>query len=121
MQTLESIKALVGDVKYSDWDFLVKTNKDKTPYIQIKFWAKSNFSDSDKLELQSCRKWQLSYYMCDEEIISTAFKAMLAAVEHEARELFTWRDEPIYRPHLDIYTLHRISSENAVDKREEAA
>jgi len=119
MQTLKSIKALVQDVKFNDWAFLVKTTEDKTPYLQIKFYAPGSFSDSNELELQSCRKWQLSYYMCDEEIISTAYKAMLAAVEHEAREQFLWRGEAIYRPHYDIYALHELSVRNAVDKREE--
>ena len=118
MQTLKSIEKLIGAVKFNDWDFIVDTNKG-VPYVQIKFYAPGSFSDSDELELQSCRKWMLSYYMCDEEIISTAFKAMLAAVEHEAREQFTWEGEAIYRPHLDIRTLHKISSENLVDKRDE--
>jgi len=119
MQTLKSIKDLVDDVKFNDWAFLIKTNRDNTPYLQIKFLAPGSFTDSDELELQSCRKWQLSYFMCDEEIVSTAFKAMLAAVEHEAREQFTWRGEAIYRPHYDIYALHKLSARNAIDKREE--
>ena len=119
MQTLKSIKALVQDVKFNDWAFLVKTTEDKTPYLQIKFYAPGSFSDSNELELQSCRKWQLSYHMCDEELISTAFKAMLAAVEHEAREQFLWRGHAIYRAHYDIYELYELSKRNAVDKREE--
>ena len=119
MQTLKSIQDLIGDVKFNDWNFQVNTNPDGTPYVQIKFLAPGSFTNSDKLELQSCRKWQLSYHMCDEEIISTAYKAMLAAVEHEAREQFTWRGQAIYRPHYDIYALHELSSRNAVDKREE--
>ena len=121
MQTLRTIQKLVGEVKFNDWNFLVKTNQDGTPYLQIKFLAPGSFSDSDELEMQSCRKWQLSYHMCDEELNSTAFKAMLAAVEHEAREQFHWRGEAIYRPHYDIYALHKLSASNAVDKREDVS
>ena len=118
MQTLESIKTLIKGIKFNDWDFIVNTTKE-VPYVQIKFWAPGSFAGSDKLELQSCRKWILSYHMCDEEIVSTAFKAMLAAIEHEAREQFLWEGQAIYRPHLDIRTLHDISSRNLVDTRDE--
>lgn len=118
MQTLKSINKLIAAVKFNDWDFNVKENKG-VPYLQITFWAKGSFSDSDELELQKCRKWMLSYYMCEEEVVSTAFKAMLAAVEHEAREQFFWEGQAIYRPHFDIRTLHKISSQNLVDKRDE--
>ena len=62
----------------------------------------------------------LSYYMCDEEIISTGLKAVLAAVEHEAREQFKWKGQPIYRPHYSLDALYDISKKNAVDKRKEA-
>lgn len=118
MQTLKSIKALVNDIKFNDWAFLVKTKGD-TPYLQIKFVAPDSFTGEPAM--QSCRKWQLSYFMCDEEVVSTAYKAMLAAVEHEAREQFTWRGEAIYRPHYDIYELHKLSARNAVDKREDVS
>jgi len=118
MQTLNSINKLIAAVQFGDWKFKVDTNKG-VPYVQILFYATSNFSDDETAVLQSCRKWMLSFYMCDEEIVSTAFKAMLAAVEHEAREQFTWEGQAIYRPHLDIRTLHKISSQNLVDKRDE--
>jgi len=118
MQTLESIKRLISAVKFNDWKFNIKENKG-VPYLQITFMAKGSFTDDETLELQKCRKWMLSYYMCEEEVVSTAYKAMLAAVEHEAREQFFWEGQAIYRPHYDIRTLHKISSENKVDKRDE--
>jgi hypothetical protein len=34
------------------------------------------------------RKWRLSYYMTEMEIVNTAFKAVITALEHEAREQF---------------------------------
>ena len=70
------------------------------------------------MELQSCRKWILSYHMTDDEIVGTALKATLAAVEHEAREQFKWEGQPIFRPHYNIYELLALSARNATTKRE---
>ncbi len=117
-QTFHSIKKLIGDVKFNDWNFLVKRGG-TTPYLQIKFMAPCNMTG--EMQEQACRKWQLDYHMCDEEIINTAWKAVEAAIVHEAREQFKWRGEPIYRPHYDIYALHELSKRNAVVSRKDAA
>lgn len=117
MQTLETIQALVADITFNDWDYLVKLDGDR-PYLQIKFQAPCNMTG--ETYSQSGRKWMLSYHMTDDEIVSTALKATLTAVEHEAREQFKWRDQPIYRPHYNIYELHKLSSRGATMKRDDS-
>jgi hypothetical protein len=39
--------------------------------------------------------------MVPNEIVTTAFKAVMTAMEHEVRESFKYRDVAIYNPHLD--------------------
>lgn len=51
------------------------------------------------------RKWLLSEHMTDGEIVQTAFLALLTAFEHEARETFLYRGEPIFDPHYDVEKL----------------
>lgn len=51
------------------------------------------------------RKWLLSDHMTDGEIVQTAFKAILTAVEHEVRETFLYKGAAIFDPHYDIEKL----------------
>jgi hypothetical protein len=51
------------------------------------------------------RKWYLSPFMTDAEIVATAFKAILTAEEHEAREQFTFDGLAIFGPHLSLGAL----------------
>ena len=115
MQNIQTIQQLVSGVSFNDWRYLVKMDGER-PYLQIKFDAPCNMTGN--MEEQSGRKWVLSFHMTDDEIIATALKATLTAVEHETREQFKWRGQPIYRPHYDIYELHKLSSRNATVKRE---
>lgn len=48
------------------------------------------------------RKWLLSVHMTETEIVWTAFKAVLTALEHEARELFTVDGVAVADSHLSI-------------------
>jgi hypothetical protein len=51
------------------------------------------------------RKWKLSEHMVPTEVVQTAFKATLVALEHEARELFTYKNVPVFDSHIDIEKL----------------
>lgn len=48
------------------------------------------------------RKWYISPYATDSEIVLTAFKAAATALEHEAREAFLYKGQAILGPHFDV-------------------
>lgn len=48
------------------------------------------------------RKWRLSRHMTDWEFVSTALKAILTSLEHEARELFRVDGVAVADSHLDL-------------------
>lgn len=48
------------------------------------------------------RKWRLSPHMTPGEVVQTALAATLAAVEHEAREGFTYKGVALFGPHMDV-------------------
>lgn len=48
------------------------------------------------------RKWVLSKWMTDGEVVQTVFMALMAAMEHEAREGFLYKGYAILDPHYDI-------------------
>lgn len=69
-------------------------------YLQVQC-----YSCTDGTLQWSGRKWRLSYHMTATELVNTAFKAYLAALEHEYREQFLYRGTAIYNPHRDVDAL----------------
>jgi len=99
MMTLDEVKTIVFDCRYLiGWDILVKLDNDR-PYLQISVDDTDNFTG---LPLRwTGRKWFLSYHMCKNEIVNTAYKAIETAVMHEMRENFLYKNTAIFNPHLD--------------------
>ena len=54
------------------------------------------------------RKWRLSLFATDTEIVQTALKAVLTFEEHETREAFRYKEQAIYSPHYDVETLVHV-------------
>ena len=114
MKTLKEIEEIVNNINFCNWIFYIGSKND-VPYLQVQFIAANN--DTGIVELQKCRKWQLSYYMTTSEIIRTAFKAVLAAVEHEAAENFLYKNVRIFNPHVDVEALVEIAQSDKIDVR----
>ena len=97
--TLDEVKTIVFDCRYLiGWDILVKLDNDR-PYLQISVDDTDNFTG---LPLKwTGRKWFLSYHMCKNEIVNTAYKAIEMAVMHELRENFLYKNTAIFNPHID--------------------
>lgn len=63
---------------------------------------------------QSSRKWYLSRWMTESELVQTAFKAALTAEEHECRERFTYRGNRIFNPHISVRALMTVCADEDV-------
>ena len=93
------VAGILQQVKYKDWTFNYDVRSDGNSYLQVKFLAKD--AESLKWELQSGRKWRLSPHMTPSEVVQTAFLACLTAEEHEVRESFLYKGQPVYGPHFE--------------------
>lgn len=105
---------VLSRVTYPNFYFVVGVKKGVS-YLQIQCQSKCNVTGVDKM--WKTRKWLLSRHMTDGEIVQTAFKATLTALEHEMREQFKYRDAPIFDPHYDIEKLVELRS-NPVNLKE---
>jgi hypothetical protein len=56
------------------------------------------------------RKWYLSPYMTDDEIIKTAYLAFRTCVEHEVLESFHVDGTAIFNPHVDFEVLLMVAN-----------
>jgi hypothetical protein len=80
-------------------------------YLQVKWWGHN--SETGAREWCIGRKWFLSPHMTNSEVVQTAFAAVMAVMEHETREFFQYKGQPIFCPHYDVeilVALHRRGS-----------
>lgn len=113
MLTIAQLRNIVNHIRFNDWDFMVGTMGDGF-YVQIQFLARDNDAphtpvDPAPMLIQRGRKWYVSKHMTESEVVQTLLKAVLAAVEHEAREQFTYKGKQLFGPHLDVEALMEIA------------
>lgn len=111
----QDIQNIVDKISYKDWNFKVGQNEEHY-YLQVIFNAPDN--RTGKIEPQFCRKWQLSTHMVVSEIVRTAYKAIVAAEEHEVGEHFKYKGQLVYCPHIDVEALVEVMENNRIDIRD---
>lgn len=99
--------AILAEVQFHDWKFLIQSDG-AGAYLQIEFSAPDTKRD-DSVVVWRGRKWRLSEHMTKSEIVLTAWMAVKAAIEHEAREAFLYRGRAIFGPHIDVDALHGVA------------
>lgn len=99
MLSYGDIDDIVTKCAFGEWKFKVGRGGDHA-YLQVGFDAPC--ARTGKVEFRVGRKWRLSDHMTKSEVVHTALKAVLTAVEHEAREKFTYRGKPIFGPHFNV-------------------
>lgn len=105
------LKAILSRVAFRDWSFRVLQGGAEGFMIQPVFFAPDS-RDGGERE-QHGRKWYVSRHATTSEIIQTALAAVLAAVEHEAREDFLVDGKSVFHPHHDIEDLLLIANRTA--------
>jgi hypothetical protein len=104
--TPDEVRAVLAEVRYLDWEFHLGDD-DGRMVLQARF-ATADSTSGGAAAPQRCRKWLLSPFMTRGEVVQTALLAVLTAVEHEARERFTYQGEAIFGPHFDLESLLRV-------------
>lgn len=109
------IQDVLDFITFSHWDYKVYLDDNSRPYLQIICNGFCNISGKP-LHWNS-RKWFLSFHMTKSEIVQTALKATLTAMEHEIREQFLYRGRSIFDPHYDIDKLWELRGTACLDER----
>jgi hypothetical protein len=102
----QQMEDILARVRYKDWTFHVEERGDHLV-------LQARFPEADlvtgEVEQQHGRKWILSKHMTKSEVVTTAFKAVLTAEEHEVRERFRYRGRMVFGPHFDVDALHEVA------------
>lgn len=99
--TTEQARKILDDVAFQDWTFvLVSYDMAGGWWLQVQFAAFD--PTAGDVALQKGRKWYVSSHATPSELVQTAFKAVMTAMEHEVREAFYYRNAAIFGPHFDV-------------------
>ncbi len=117
-RSLDSILMVILDIKYNvdGWIIALKMDDDR-PYLQI-ICQEGVCNVTGEPLAWSGRKWMLSYYMTDTEIVRTAHKAIEAAVLHEMNEKFLYKNVAVCDPHISVDALVGLMLHTKLDSRD---
>lgn len=113
---------VMAQVSYPGFEFRLggNTANADAPWLQI-ICANAIDTDTGLPTSWRGRKWRLSYFMTDTEIVQTAWAAVERALMHEAREMFKFKGLAIYNRHLNVHQLVALATDPAsLDTREDA-
>ena len=98
------IQKLVKAMRFRDWGFRLYEVEDPEFGVIAFLWVEFTAPDSEtgKPSLQMGRRWALTTDMSGGEVIRTAWLAVHVALEHEAREEFTFAGKAVFNPHQSI-------------------
>ena len=104
---------VISRIDIGDWEMHLRQDPEGGRFfMQIQFVCEDNNDPDNKDYKAYCRKWYLSPWMTNSEIVRTAWKAYEAAVIHEAQEKFKYKGAMVYNPHVDVEALVEISNRN---------
>lgn len=112
--TIKILRDILTYIDFGGWLFHAD-HMDEGFYLQVIFKVADGTNT-----VQKGRKWYVSPYSVKSEVVQTAFKAVLTALEHEARESFLYQGQPIFGPHFDVDALLELSENKRISLRREA-
>lgn len=105
---LHHVLEVLNKVQSPGFIFHAHNSHDRV-YLFASFAQTDNFNPSGLKEVQFTRRWLIRPDASTSEIVQTALKCVLTALEHEAREQFLYRDRAVFGPHHDVDALWEIS------------
>lgn len=110
---MDSIRSVVARCTYPGFNFLVGEDDagkyGVLPYLQIECPEGFDTTTGEPMSWRG-RKWKLSFYMTDTELVNTVWAAVQRALLHEACELFKFREVAIFDRHINVHRLVELAS-----------
>lgn len=120
MRSWDEIKEVLACCTYPGFEFEMKVVEGgdiTTAYMQVRCREGVDTTTGGAADWKG-RKWQLSRYMTDSEIVVTAWAAVQRALLHEAAEMFKFRDAAIFDRHINVHGLvELVKGPDALDGR----
>lgn len=102
----KDVEAIIAQVEFRDRTFVVLDKGDG-------YLLQMRYRDADvitgEITDQHTRKWYVSPWATESEIVQTALKCVLTSQEHIGREFFLYKREKVYGPHLNVNDLIAVA------------
>ena len=112
-QELQRIKGIMAEVQFPGYDFevgvLANHYSIRVRYIEADV-------DTGKEEVQLGRLWVFPAGQKTDQIVQTAFKALMTSYEHRIREHFLFRGTQVMGPHRDLDVLATLLPQRTLGK-----
>lgn len=112
---VEKIEQIISYCTYPDYSFEVQTDGRGEIYLFAHYMEPDTVTGVR--EIQRTRRWFLSPYMTESEIVRTAFKCIITSREHRVREHFKFSGQPVFSPHFDVMALLELCQKGRFEKR----
>jgi len=113
-KTIDEVRGILAGVKFMDRSFAVMEKGDGY-LLQVQYTATD--IDTGKMELQKARKWYVSMWSTETEIVETVFLAIQRSMYHVVREHFTYKDQRVFSPHFSIGARLEMAQLKRFDRR----
>jgi len=98
-KSLTEVQTIVKNVAFMDRKFRVLEKGDGF-VLQLEYMEAD--ITTGKVEKQRARKWYVSAFSTETEIVETAFKACRVSMDHVLKEHFTYEVQRVYSPHFNV-------------------
>lgn len=114
--TVLDVSAVLDKVKFKDRVFLLHT-KGNGFLLQMEYLEPDVEHPEKGPVRQATRKYYLSPYMTESEIVETCWLMVKRSQEHVASEHFTYEGRRVYSQHFDVRARVHMCDEERYDKR----
>lgn len=112
----KEIEAILANIRFLDRKFLLL---DKSDGFLLQLSYEEADIDTNELKKQKSRKYYVSPYMTETEIVDTAFFCVMRSQEHVTREHFLYKGYRVQSPHFSIGGRLDLCTMKQFDRRED--
>lgn len=113
-KTLKDVEDIVRNVSFMDRSLRLGV-MGHGYFLQVQYLEED--INTGKVELQKARKWYVSPWATETEIVETAFKACRTSMDHVLKEHFLYKGRRVYSPHFGINARIAMCDNEAFDSR----
>jgi hypothetical protein len=114
--TREEIEHVISKVQFMDRTFRL-LDKGDGYLLQMEYMEADVEKPGSEPVKQSTRKWYISPYMTESEIVETAWACVCRSQLHVASEHFTYSGRRVYSQHFDVHMRMELCDDECFDVR----
>jgi hypothetical protein len=114
--TREQIQKVLDGVSFQDRKFLLLEKEDGF-LVQMSYMEPDVEKPGSEPVEQKTRKWYISPFMSESEIVETCWAMVCRSQLHIASEYFTYRGRRVYSQHFDVQSRIYLCDHHSFDSR----